>query len=281
MDKCKKFKLRFLWTFSLFFLLVAAGLVIVLSSDKTGFSANMPTIYNTIGMEFVLIPAGQFMMGSPPHEPGRDLDERLHRVTFTRPFYLQTTEVTQGQWQKVMGYNPSQFKNCGSDCPVEMVSWDEVQELISRLNQLEGTHAYRLPTEAEWEYACRAGTETPFYTGTCISTDQANYNGKRAMPGCLAGENRDKTVPVRSFAPNPWGLYEMHGNVWEWCQDGYQKKYPKEDVTDPMGPSSGVIKVLRGGSWYSRQHLIRSAHRRQDMPDYRSHTIGFRLVRNP
>ena len=262
-------------------LVIVFCLLLILFLDKSGFSSSERIIQNTIGMEFVLIPAGQFMMGSPLHEPGRDLDERLHRVTLTRPFYLQTTEVTQEQWQKVMRYNPSRFKNCGNGCPVEMVSWNEVQDFISRLNQLEGTHAYRLPTEAEWEYACRAGTEMPFYTGTCISTDQANYNGKRAMPGCPAGENRDKTVPVRSFASNPWGLYEMHGNVWEWCQDRYQKKYPKEDVTDPMGPSSGVIKVLRGGSWYSRQHLIRSAHRRQDMPDYRSHTIGFRLVRNP
>jgi formylglycine-generating enzyme required for sulfatase activity len=259
------------------FLCLSSGLFL----GRSGFSASVRTIQNSIGMEFVLIPAGQFMMGSPPHEPGRDLDERLHRVTLTRPFYLQTTEVTQEQWQKVMRYNPSQFKNCGSECPVEMVSWNQVQEFISKLNQMEGTHAYRLPTEAEWEYACRAGTETPFYTGTCISTDQANYNGKHGMPGCSPGNNRDKTVPVRSFAPNPWGLYEMHGNVWELCQDRYQKKYPKESVTDPMGPSLGVMRVLRGGSWYSRQHLIRSAYRRQDMPDYRSHAIGFRLVRNP
>ncbi len=249
--------------------------------DRSGFPASFRTIKNTIGMEFALIPAGQFMMGSPLHEPGRDMDERLHRVTLTRPFYFQTTEVTQRQWQKVMGYNPSQFKKCGDDCPVETVSWNEVQEFISKLNQLEGTKAYRLPTEAEWEYACRAGTETPFYTGTCISTDQANFNGKRPMPVCLAGEYRDKTVPVRSFAPNSWGLYEMHGNVWEWCQDPYWKKYPKESVTDPTGPSSGVIKVLRGGSWYSRQHLIRSAFRRQDIPDYRSHAIGFRVAKSP
>jgi formylglycine-generating enzyme required for sulfatase activity len=262
-------------------LIIVFCLLLGLFLDRSGFSASEQTIQNTIGMEFVLIPAGQFMMGSPPLEPGHDLDERLHRATFTRPFYLQTTEVTQEQWQKVMGYNPSQFKSCGDDCPVEMVSWNEVHEFIRKLNQMEGSHVYRLPTEAEWEYACRAGTETPFYTGTCISTDQANYNGKRVMPGCPAGENRDKTVPVRSFAPNPWGLYEMHGNVWEWCQDWYQKKYPKEGVTDPMGPSSGVMKVLRGGSWYSRVYLIRSAFRRKDMPDYRSHAIGFRLARSP
>ena len=261
--------------------IIVFGILVGLFSGQSGFSASGRTIQNSIAMEFVLIPGGQFMMGSPPSESGRDLDETLHRVTLTRPFYLQTTEVTQKQWQKVMGYNPSQFKNCGNDCPVEMVSWNQVQEFINKLNQLEGTQAYRLPTEAEWEYACRAGTITPFYTGPCISTNQANYNGKRPLPICSAGENRDKTVPVRSFAPNPWGLHDMHGNVWEWCQDRYLKKYPKESVTDPMGPSSGATKVLRGGSWYSKQNLLRSAFRRQDMPDYRSHAIGFRFVRNP
>lgn len=258
------------------FLCLSAGLFL----GKYGFSGSVRTIQNSIGMEFILIPAGQFMMGSPPHEPGREMDETLHQVTLTRPFYLQTTEVTQEQWKKVMRYNPSQFKNCGNNCPVEMVSWNQVQEFISQLNQMEGTHTYRLPTEAEWEYACRAGTKTTFYTGICISTDQANFNGKRVMPGCLPGDNRNMTVPVRSFAPNPWGLYDMHGNVWEWCQNWYRKKYPKETASDPLGPSSGVMKVLRGGSWYSRQHLIRSAHRRWDTPDYRSHAIGFRLVRN-
>jgi formylglycine-generating enzyme required for sulfatase activity len=281
MQKCNTFNLKYLWTFLSFSLIVGAGIFAGLVLYKPGFSANMPAIHNTIGMEFVLIPAGQFMMGSPRNEPGRGLDERLHRVTLTRPFYIQTTEVTQEQWQTVMGYNPSGFKTCGNNCPVETVSWSEIQDFINRLNQLEGSQAYRLPTEAEWEYACRAGTGMPFSTGTCIATDQANFNGKRTMPACPAGGYRDKTLPTRSFAPNPWGLYDMHGNVWEWCQDTYRGKYPKENVTDPLGPSSGIIKVLRGGSWYSRQHLVRAACRRKDVADYRSHAIGFRLVKSP
>ncbi len=235
-------------------------------------------IVNTIGMEFVYISPGTFMMGSPRNEPGRDNDERQHRVTLTRGFYMQATEVTQGQWKGVMGYNPSSFKKCGDDCPVEQVSWNESQEFIQKLNKLEGTNRYRLPTEAEWEYASRAGTESPFSFGRCLSTDYANYNGKNPLKGCPKGSNRDKTVKVGSFPPNEWGLYDMHGNVWEWSQDWYGK-YPSGHVIDPKGPSAGSHRALRGGRWSLGAEFCRSANRFKDIPDSWLNSLGFRLVR--
>ena len=158
---------------------------------------------NSIGMKFVLIPAGTFTMGSPSNEPSRWSYETQHQVTISRPFHMQTTVVTQGQWKRVMGSNPSHFNNCGDDCPVEQVSWDDVQEFIRKLNRQEGTDKYRLPTEAEWEYAARAGTTTPFYTGNCLSTEQANYNGNYPLSGCPKGENQTKTVRVGAFLPMP------------------------------------------------------------------------------
>jgi len=230
---------------------------------------------NSIGMKFVMIPAGTFMMGSLSNEPKRDSDERQHRVIIGKPFYIQTTEVTQGQWREIMGNNPSDFKNCGDDCPVEKVSWNDCQEFIRKLNRQEGTNKYRLPTEAEWEYACRAGTDTPFYFGDCLSTDQANYDGNNPMPGCSRGEYRKRTVPVGSFPPNAWGLYDMHGNVWEWCQDWYGD-YPSGHVTDPIGPSSGEFRVLRGGSWFSYARRARSANRYWGGPGGRFNRFGFR-----
>ena len=234
---------------------------------------------NSIGMTFVYIASSTFIIGSPPNEPKRENDESQHRVTISKPFYIQTTEVTQGQWRRVMGNNPSSFKNCGDDCPVENVSWKDVQEFIRKLNQMEGIDRYRLPTEAEWEYACRAGTTTPFYTGTCISTEQANYDGDYPMPGCPRGEHRKKTLRVGSFQPNSWGLYDMHGNVWEWCQD-WKGGYPSGQLTDPKGPSSGKYRVLRGGYWYRYAWLCRSANRDGGVPGFRCHGIGFRVGRD-
>ncbi|TES90079.1 MAG: hypothetical protein E3J94_05540 [Desulfobacteraceae bacterium] len=238
------------------------------------------TITNSIGMKFVSIPAGTFMMGSPSDEPGRDNDERQHRVTLSKGFYMQATEVTQGQWQSIMGNNPSYFENCGDNCPVEKVSWNDCQDFIRRLNQKEGTNKYRLPTEAEWEYACRAGSTTPFYTGTCISTDQANYDGDYSMPGCPRGEDREKTVRAGSFQPNLWVLYDMHGNVWEWCQDWYGD-YPTGQVTDPKGPSYGDSRVIRGGGWFNDARYCGSAYRSRNDPDIRGHYgLGFRVARD-
>jgi formylglycine-generating enzyme required for sulfatase activity len=248
-------------------------------------------ITNTIGMKFVLIPAGSFMMGSSlsPEEVAQKygteakwyrLEHPQHKVTISRSFYLQTTEVTQGQWEKVMGNNPSYFKDCGDDCPVEEVSWNDTQRFLKKLNQMEGTDKYRLPTEAEWEYACRAGTTTPFHTGDCISTDQANYAGNSPGSGCPKGEFRERTVRVGSFQPNAWGLYDMHGNVYEWCQDWYGEHYPAGAVTDPKGPSTGELRVLRSGSWGLMAWLIRSAYRSGDWPYRRTSAFGFRVARD-
>ncbi len=233
----------------------------------------------TLGAKFVLIPAGTFMMGSPGNEPGRDNDETQHQVTISRPFYMQTTEVTQGQWKRVMGNNPSHFRNCGDDCPVEQVSWNDVQNFIRRLNQLEETDKYRLPTEAQWEYAARAGTTTPFHTGSCLSSEQANYDGNYPQPGCPKGGFRQTTVRVGSFSPNAWGLHDMHGNVWEWVQD-WKGDYPSGSVTDPEGPSSGSRRVNRGGSWDKIARYCRSAVRgNRDYPSKIYLYLGFRLLR--
>ncbi len=231
---------------------------------------------NSLGMTFNLIPAGTFMMGSPEDEPERRDRETQHQVTLTKSFYMQTTEVTQGQWKAVMGSNPSYFSNCGDDCPVEMVSWNDVQEFITELHKL-GESTYRLPTEAEWEYAARAGTTTQFNTGHCLSTDQANYDGNYPYTGCPSGEYRGKPLPVASFAPNAWGLYDMHGNVWEWVQ-GWYGSYPTSAVTDPTGPTLGSARVLRGGCWYSFAGYCRSAARFDSYPGYRNFNGGFRLV---
>ena len=232
------------------------------------------------GAKFVFIPAGTFTMGSPSSEPGRADNETQHQVMISRPFYMQTTTVTQGQWKSVMGSNPSHFTECGGDCPVEQVSWNEVQDFIGKLNRQEGTDKYRLPTEAEWEYAARAGTTTPFNTGNCLSTEQANYNGNYPLTGCPKGQYREKTVRVGSFAPNAWGLYDMHGNVWQWCQD-WHGDYPSGSVTDPTGPSSGSYRVFRGGSWYNIVDFCRSANRDGSTQDSRGNGIGFRLARTP
>jgi sulfatase modifying factor 1 len=212
-------------------------------------------------------------------EPGRWDRETLYRVTITRGFYMQKTEVTQGQWRAVMGENPSHFKECGDDCPVENVSWDDAQKFIKRLNEIEKTNTYRLPTEAEWEYACRAGTNTLFSFGPCLSTSEANYDGRTPLKGCSQGEYRGKTIPVASLAANGWGLFDMHGNVWEWCQDWYGS-YPTGDVVDPQSPEGGSGRVLRGGSWGNDAGYCRSAYRGNDHPGDRYGNLGFRLVRS-
>ena len=228
-------------------------------------------VRNSLGMEFVLIEAGTFAMGSPATEPEREDDETLHRVTLSRPFYLGKYEVTQGQWQAVMGNNPSDFSNCGPTCPVERVSWGDVQEFIAELNQREGVEMYRLPTEAEWEYAARAGTQTPYHSGSA-ARDLDLY----AWYGAWFGG----THPVGQKRPNEWGLYDMHGNVQEWVQDWYSA-YPRGAVTDPRGPRTGASRVNRGGGCYSLARYCRAASRSGDAPGYRFRTLGFRLARTP
>ena len=235
---------------------------------------------NSLGMKFAYIYPGTFQMGSPIDESGRHDDELQHHVTLTKGFYLQTTEVTQGQWQQIMGENPSRFKDCGDNCPVEQVSWDDAQEFIRRLNQLLGTQKYRLPIEAEWDFACRAQTPTSFPFGNCLTTKQANYNGNKPPEGCEKGKYMKRTLPVASLAANPWGLYDMQGNVWEWCQDFYDK-YPSEPVSDPAGAVAGTSRVIRGGSWHDPADQCRAANRQKHPPGYRSSRVGFRLVRTP
>lgn len=225
----------------------------------------------TLGAKFVLIPAGSFMMGSPDSETGREGDETpQHPVTISRPFYMQTTEVTQGQWKRVMGKNPSLFSNCGNDCPVENVSWMNVQVFISKLNRMEGTGKYRLPTEAEWEYSARAGTTTRFCSGD--SEDDLS------RAGWYRGNSLLKTHPGGQKTPNPWGLYDMHGNVWEWVHDR-NGNYPADSVTDPAGPSVGPHRLVRGGSWVSNDSGCRSANRLSSSPGEHDGSLGFRLLR--
>ena len=249
-------------------------------------------ITNSLGMEFVYIQPGTFMMGQSDVEKQALIkqvgeknykkwytDETLHRVTLTRGYYLQTTEVTQGQWKQVIGGNPSHFRNCGNDCPVEKISWNDAKTFIQKLNQKEGTDKYLLPTEAEWEYAARAGTQTPFFFGDRLSTNQANYCGYPPMPGCSKGQYREKTVAVGSFSTNAWGLYDMHGNVWEWCQDRYGP-YPSGLAIDPQGPNSGGLRVSRGGGWNDNVRYCRSATRSRFAVVPRYDGLGFRLAKN-
>jgi len=236
-------------------------------------------IVNALGMKFIWISTTEFLMGSQPGEPGRDPEEVLHRVTLTKGFFIQTTELTQGQWQAVMGENPSKFLNGGLDCPVENVSWNAVQAFISRLNQQEGADIYRLPTEAEWEHACRAGTRSPFSCGACLSVDFANYQGNYPLAGCAKGIFRRKPIPVASLSPNAWGIFDMHGNVAEWCQDRYGTYLPNT-LTDPTGPPEGAYQVIRGGAWRNGARLCRSAARTKGPPNVKSDMLGFRLVRN-
>lgn len=233
---------------------------------------------NGVSFNMVRIPAGEFMMGSPSDEPGRKDDETQHLVRITQAFWLGETQVTQGLWMAVMGDNPSYFDDWGLNFPVEQVSWEDCQVFIQRLNREIQGGGFRLPTEAEWEYACRAGTTTPFYTGQCLNTDEANYRGVLPMEGCQEGEDRCSPITVASFRPNAWGIYDIHGNVWEWCQDWYDD-YPHGTATDPEGPSEGASRVLRGGSWSVSAELCRSALRIYVWPDFRYINLGLRLAR--
>ncbi len=238
-----------------------------------------PNITNSIGMMFVYIRPGTFIMGSPVGEHGRDDRETQHQVILNRGFFMQTTVVTHGQWKAVMGNrNLSFFKRLGDDYPVEDVYWDDVQHFVCRLNEKEGTDKYRLPTEAEWECACRAGTRTRFYWGNSADCCRANFGNSSWSDECFRA-NPGKPMKVASFPPNAWGLYDMHGNVWEFCQDFYGD-YPNGSVNDPVGPSSGVYRVLRGGGWGSASDLCRSASRFRDFPYYRDNDVGFRVVMN-
>jgi formylglycine-generating enzyme required for sulfatase activity len=265
-------------------------------------SSDPNTFKNSIGMEFVKIPSGSFMMGSD-----KDDDEKpIHKVIISQDFWLQKTEVTQGQWKSVMGNNPSFFKECGDNCPVENVSWDDAQEYIKNLN-VKGEGAYRLPTEAEWEYAARAGTACTSITylqqqiailenkppEDRYPGDFAQYTKlKKELADCITGdyagnldsivwykENSDKkTHAVATKQANTLGLYDMYGNVWEWTSD-WAGSYPSGTVTDPTGTATGLRRIKRGGGWYDDSGILRSAYRRANTPSDHYYNLGFRLVR--
>jgi formylglycine-generating enzyme required for sulfatase activity len=221
-------------------------------------------VANSIGMHFVPIPAGTFTMGD---------GEYAHKVTLTQSFHLGQHEVTQEQYEKVMGATPSNFK--GPQNPVEKVSWDDAVEFCRKLSELpeekSGGYVYRLPTEAEWEYACRAGTKTKYSFG-----DSKSKLGDYAW---YVKNSGDTTHPVGQKKPNPWGLYDMHGNVWEWCQD-WHGAYPSSAATDPTGVASGSYRVLRGGSWFNYSDNCRSFIRGWDTPGGRDDLLGFRVLRS-
>ena len=236
---------------------------------------------NTIGMKFKLIPTGEFLMGSPESEDDRlSAEGPQHRVRITKPFYLGVYEVTQAQYETVMGENPSRFE--GGTVPVEQVTWEEAVEFCRKLSARDGRR-YRLPTEAEWEYACRAGTTTPFAFGKTLSSrTDANFDGDSTYGGSEKGPDLEATAPVGSYRANALGLYDMHGNVYEWCADWYDSDYYENSPTDdPTGPTAGSYRVFRGGGWTFFPGYCRSASRYGISPGHRYGSLGFRVASVP
>jgi formylglycine-generating enzyme required for sulfatase activity len=233
-------------------------------------------VSNSLGMTFRLIPAGTFIMGSPSDELGRAGDETQYTVTISEPYYMQTTEVTQGQWQAVMGSNPSGFDSCGLNCPLENVSWNDCQTFIATLNAM-GEGSYTLPTEAQWEYAARAGSNKAFANGIITNTLTADPNLN--LMGWYSGNSNSETHGIAQKLANAWGLYDVHGNVWEWCKDWYDT-YPTTSVTDPQGAVSGSYHVARGGSWYNKAQWVRLAER-NTLNIGTSGSVGLRLLKLP
>jgi formylglycine-generating enzyme required for sulfatase activity len=261
-------------------------------------------ITNSIGRRLVLIPKGKFLMGSPKGEAEREPfgkgSEEQHEVEITRPFYLGMYEVTQAEYEKVMGTNPSWFSATGggkakvgpdtSKFPVEQVSWKDAVEFCEKLSaraaEKRSGRVYRLPTEAEWEYACRGGASTkPFHFATSIpslSSTQANFNGNFPYGGAAKAPSLERTTTVGSYKANAFGLFDMHGNVWEWCADWYDKDYYKTSPRkDPTGPTTGTARVLRGGSWDGSGQICRAAFRLFYDPGIRGSIIGFRVACPP
>jgi formylglycine-generating enzyme required for sulfatase activity len=253
--------------------------------------ADAKELRNTLGMKLVRVPAGTFRMGSPKEEVYRNEDETQHDVSITKPFYLGVYEVTQGQYEGIMGKNPAFFSAAGggkqrvenkktADYPVERVSWHDAVEFCKKLSAKE-SKKYRLPTEAEWEYACRAGAKTVFHTGNDFNSNLANINGLiySSYGKEEAGPFHRSTVKVGEYKPNAFGLHDMHGNVQEWCSDWYAADYyAKSPKEDPQGPAEGSERVLRGGAWPSSAKACRSALRNQMAPEQSSWTSGFRVV---
>ena len=231
------------------------------------------------GSRFIRFEPATFEMGTPDDEPGRQPDEQQHRVQLTIAFYLADTEVTQAQWTRIMGENPSYFHGCGPACPVERVSWHDVQRFIHRLNARGSGGGYRLPTEAEWEFACRGGAVHPFGDSRVLSSRIANVHGHHPYRA-PRGPHRGRTTPVREFGPNRLGLFDMAGNVWEWVQDEYCP-YGVEPVTDPVRACDGARRVLRGGSWSFDAGSARCGSRYAHRPEDGGSGVGFRLAHDP
>jgi formylglycine-generating enzyme required for sulfatase activity len=232
-------------------------------------------------MKLVLIPKGTFMMGSPETEQGRKENETQHEVTISKDYYLGVTEVTQAQYEKVIGKNPSYYQgaivgNENADLPVEQVSWDDAVEFCKKLSELpeekKAGRVYRLPTEAQWEYACRAGSKKAY------SFD--DEEGLLPEYGWFERNSSGRTHTVGLLEPNAWGLYDMHGNVWEWCSDWYGE-YPNGALSDPTGPKEGSYRVLRGGSLSLEAASCRSANRNSIYPSIRLDNFGFRVALSP
>ncbi len=252
----------------------------VMTDETLGSSAPaaMATTDRRTGLALVEIPAGRFAMGSPQEETGRVALERLHEVTITKSFLLGQHEVTQQEWRAVLGSAPSQFADCGPRCPVESASFDDVRKFLDALNaQPSAEFVYRLPTEAEWEYACRAGTSTAFTTGGTITTLQANFNGREPYAGSAPGLFRERPARAGGFAPNHWGLVDLHGNVAEWTADWFEA-YAPDAADDPRGPAAGELRSIRGGSWASGAAAIRCAARAGAAPSSRDARIGVRVA---
>jgi len=228
-------------------------------------------------LEMVSIAGGTFTMGSPKTENERNSNESPQHQVTVQPFYMGKYPVTQAQWEAVMGNKPSHFK--GKNRPVENVSWDDANEFCQRLSKKTGK-SYRLPSEAQWEYACRAGTTTPFYFGETMTTDLANYDGNSTYGSGPKGEYRQQTTEVGKFPPNSFGLYDMHGNVWEWCADPWHTNYDDAPTDGSIWTEGGEdpSRLLRGGSWYNYPINCRCVHRNLNTSDSRNSLFGFRLV---
>jgi formylglycine-generating enzyme required for sulfatase activity len=261
----------------------------VAQRDWATFKKTETEIKNKLGMRLALIPPGKFQMGSPFDEAERESDETQHRVRITRPFWLGVYEVTQEEWATMMGNQPSYFSSSGggkdrvsgldtSRFPVEQVSWDDATEFCRRLSAQEGQE-YRLPTEAEWEYACRAGTTTAYHFGGVLNGDKANVDGNYPYGTTTKGKYLERTTRVGEYGANAFGLYDMHGNVLEWCRDWYDNKfYASAAIADPENMKEAEYRVLRGGSWGSYARVSRSADRVRYTPAYRNFDCGLRVL---
>jgi len=230
------------------------------------------------GMEFAYVPPGRYRVGSPASEPGREPQETRHEVVLSRGYWIGRHEVTQRQWAAVMPASRRPFARLDPEAPVENVDWFAANELAARLTTRSPGERFRLPTEAEWEIACRAGSDTPYATSELLTSEQANYDGRFPLPGQPAGRFHGATTTVGSYPPNRWGLHDLHGNVWEWTLDDHCP-YPQATARDPLATCASGLKVIRGGSWLFNADSARCAVRYTHSPRDRGPSLGLRLVR--